>query len=284
MKEETLQALKEADIDEKMAEFIHQMLVSAMHLYGYIPLNAFWEIFRTYRKDIKQLKLPVFHKRHLLSYVRIAGEEDGILVTTTNEITGDTESDNFVFLMTKELEGGEEDRFFFVRGLLLVQRSDLPRYLPETLDEYLSYNRDPVQAKGSDRLLQYVEQITGNRTEAERIVSEIGTDTIVELPLEETLSKIIVELKQLHRTVNTSQLKKYALRYAKALRIWTNLGWTMHELSTNAPLKSYKPMVLLSDEQVRQFAANGISYDEIVKIGQEYGVDTDMTYNDLPKQ
>ena len=154
----------------------------------------------------------------------------------------------------------------------------------ETLDEYLSYNRDPVQAKGSDRLLQYVEQITGNRTEAERIVSEIGTDTIVELPLEETLSKIIVELKQLHRTVNTSQLKKYALRYAKALRIWTNLGWTMHELSTNAPLKSYKPMVLLSDEQVRQFAANGISYDEIVKIGQEYGVDTDMTYNDLPKQ
>lgn len=65
LKEETLQALKEADIDEKMAEFIHQMLVSAMHLYGYIPLNAFWEIFRTYRKDIKQLKLPVFHKTGL---------------------------------------------------------------------------------------------------------------------------------------------------------------------------------------------------------------------------
>ena len=144
------------------------------------------------------LKLSVFHKRHLLSYVRIAGEEDGILVTTTNEITGDTESDNFVFLMTKELEGGEEDRFFFVRGLLLVQRSDLPRYLPETLDEYLSYNRDPVQAKGSDRLLQYVEQITGT-IQSNSAVAQQNSASSQELAQQALLLKNMVEKFQLRQ-------------------------------------------------------------------------------------
>lgn len=284
LQEETLQALQEADIDKNMAEFIHKMLVSAIHLYGFLPLNAFWEIFRTYRKEIRQLKLPFFHKRHLLSYAKIAGDEDGVIVTTSGEITGEPEADNFVFLVSRELEDSGEDRFFYVKGLLMVLRTDLPRFLPETLEEYLSFNRDPVQAEESDRLLQYVEQITGNSTETQWIVSEIGTSTIVGIPLDEILSTVIPKLEKHNIKVNTSLLRKHALRYCKALRIWTNLGWTMQEIATNQPLKAYKPMLMLSDEQIRQFAANGISYDEIVRIGQEYGVDTDMTYNDLPKR
>lgn len=283
LQEETMQALQEADVNENMAKFIHEMLVSSIHLYGYMAVEEFWSLFRSYRTEIRQLKLPVIHKRHVLAYVNIAGKEDGILVVKGSELT-ENPDDNTLFLASPVMVREGENKYHRLMDKFVTKPDDMPWFFPKTLDEFLSYTKDPLHTKEYDRLLCYMKEIVKDDRTAEELASFLGTNILSGVALVLNMSQFLLKLNRIGAVVNYAKLQKLVMRCFYSLRIWPNLGWTWKELESDKPLRETRPLLMLSDKQLREFEANGISYDEIVKMGLERGVDTEVTYHDLPRR
>lgn len=143
----------ETGLPESTVLFAKDFCSAAANLYGAIIAQDLWTIYREYTKS---WKVPPMHKRDLITLLKIFRRESvSFYVYAIDELySQELPDDKLTVIVTKELEPPEKTHYSHELIFEVLHKSaNTPWFIPEDLQEFLSY-KDNVPSAAESEILK----------------------------------------------------------------------------------------------------------------------------------
>lgn len=152
---------RDAGISESKIQFLKDLCLSCMNLYGVIHAEQIWDV---YKEFSEKTAAPKIQRKELYTALGIFRREDlPYYVFEADEIyTEEPRTDKYRLLVSKQLVGGGYGKYTSVYRLI-ENALDKPFFVPENLLEY----KEPVPDERKQKLIEWLSVLSCTQKEFE---------------------------------------------------------------------------------------------------------------------